>query len=284
MSFRPVPSADGSVVTFLSLARNLVSGDTSPGNQAYAVKTASVMSSSAPDDTTAPTVAFSSPAAGATVTNPVTFSGTVSDAGGVQTVDLGIRRGTSTTGFTWLQADGTTWAATAYRAPAAVDTAAGTWSVTAWGSLPDGSYSAQVRAFDTSRNTSNKFQAFKVATASTDTTAPTATITSPANNATGVTSPVTVTGTASDDVAIRNVSVGVKNTATGMWLQSDGSWATTPAYKHAATLTAAGTSSTDWSKSFTLPAGKYRAEAQAWDTSGNVLATKPATVFTVITS
>jgi len=41
-SFRPVPSSDGSVVTFQSLARNLVSGDTSSGYQIYAVSTATV--------------------------------------------------------------------------------------------------------------------------------------------------------------------------------------------------------------------------------------------------
>jgi len=42
MSYRPVPSGDGSVITYQSAARNLVAGDLSVGEQVYAVTTETV--------------------------------------------------------------------------------------------------------------------------------------------------------------------------------------------------------------------------------------------------
>lgn len=275
-TFRPVPSADGGVVTFLSLARNLVPGDTSSGYQVYAVSTASVMT---PPDTTAPTIAVQAPAPGATVTNPVTLSGTVSDNQGIRGVDVGIRRGTSSTGYEWLQSDGS-WTATVYRGAANVDTTAGTWSEQLWASLPDGSYNAQVRAIDTSGNVASVWVGFKVATPSTDTTAPTVTLSSPTSKSV-VTSPVTFTGTASDDVAVKKVAFSVKNTADGTYLQGDGSWATSPAYQISADLASPSAPSTTWSKQLALPAATYATQVTAWDTSNNQPATKPWITFTV---
>jgi hypothetical protein len=277
-SFRPVPSSDGSVVTFLSNARNLVEGDTSDQYQVYAVKTASLFAS---PDTTAPTLTVDSPTAGATVTNPVPFSGTVSDDRAVRNVEVGIRRGTSTTGYEWLQPDGT-WAGTAYRGAASVDTTAGTWSLTLWASLPDGSYSSHTRAFDTSGNVTNKWVGFKVATptTTTDTTPPTVTVSSPASKST-VTSPVTFSGAATDDVGVKAVAFYVKNTATGQYLQADGTWATSPVYKVPADLTNPNGTSTDWTKQLDLPDGTYASQITAWDTSNNQPTLKPWISFTV---
>lgn len=282
-SFRPVPSSDGSVVTFLSIARNLVAGDTSEQYQVYAVKTASVLPSGETPDTTAPTLTVDAPAANATVANPVTFSGTVGDDRAVRNVEVGIRRGTSTTGFQWLQADGTTWAASAYRGAATVDTTAGTWSLTVWGSLPDGTYSSHTRAFDTTGNVTNKWVGFKVASTPADTTPPTVTVTSPAPRS-SVSNPVTFTGTATDDVAVNDVGIGFRR-GTNEWLQPDGSWLANKQHRFLATLDTPGGTSTGWTLTVphTLADGSYGASTTAWDTSSNQPTTKPWTPFTVVT-
>jgi hypothetical protein len=84
----------------------------------------------------------------------------------------------------------------------------------------------------------------------TDRTAPSVTIGSPAAGAT-VSSPFTVTGSASDNVAVSKVTVAV-----------DGGTATT----------ASGTATWSWSSS-SLPAGSHTVRAAAYDAAGNVTST-----------
>lgn len=83
-----------------------------------------------------------------------------------------------------------------------------------------------------------------------DTTNPSVAITSPANGATVTTTPVTVSGTASDDVAVSKVELSLDGTT----------W-----------VLAAGT--TSWSGSLTLVEGPNTIHARATDTSGNVART-----------
>jgi hypothetical protein len=281
-SFRPVPSSDGSVVTFLSIARNLVAGDTSDPSQyqVYAVRTASLFTA---PDTTAPTATVQTPAANATLPNPVTFSGSASDDRGVAGVQVAVRRGTTT--VEWLQQDGTTWGSAPYRFPATLATPNGT--STTWSlrlpNLPDGSYGSQTSAQDTSGNQAARpWVSFKVATPSTDATPPTVTVTSPAPKA-SVSNPVTFSGTATDDVAVSKVGVAIRR-GTNEWLQANGTWVANVQYRFQATLDAPGRTSTGWTLTLphTLDAGSYGASTTAWDSSNNQPATKPWTPFTVV--
>lgn len=146
-SFRPVPSADGSEITYLSNARNLVSGDSSQDMQVYAVSLASV--EAAAPDTAPPSVQVAQPPNGATVTSPTTLSGTASDDVGVDRVYVSVRNSAT---LQWLQPDGS-WAGTAARLSATLDnpgTPMVTWSREV--TLPTGDYGFSTTAYDTSGN------------------------------------------------------------------------------------------------------------------------------------
>jgi hypothetical protein len=101
----------------------------------------------------------------------------------------------------------------------------------------------------------------------------------PPNGAT-VTSPTTLSGTASDDVGVDRVYVSVRNSATLQWLQPDGSWAGTAA-RLSATLDNPGTPMVTWSREVTLPTGDYGFSTTAYDTSGNQAAVRPWRKFDV---
>ena len=122
-----------------------------------------------------------------------------------------------------------------------------------------------------------------------DSAAPQAVITSPAKNAV-VTStvPVTLSGSATDDVGVKEVGVAVRNPATGQWWNP-----TTGKFQQAivrvpATLTAAGGQSTGWNIAFDAPAaiaegataGKFVANVRAEDTAAkfSAVVTSPFTV------
>lgn len=146
-SFRPVPSADGSEITYLSNARNLVAGDSSQDMQVYAASLASV--EAAAPDTTSPSVQVVQPSSGATVTSPTTLSGTAADDGGVDRVYVSVRDNTT---MKWLQRDGS-WTATAARLPATLDNPGAPsvpWSREV--TLPAGDYGFSTTAYDTSGN------------------------------------------------------------------------------------------------------------------------------------
>ena len=158
-------------------------------------------------DSTAPGVAISSPAAGATVSGTVSVSGSSSDASGVAAVDV------SVDGGAWQRAAGTT-----------------SWS---WGwstaGVANGSHTLTARATDTRGNAASRTTTVTLSNTVADTTTPSVTFTSPTSGAT-VSGTTPVTGTASDDRGLAKVDVSVDNagwyavSGTSSWSWS---WTTT---------------------------------------------------------
>lgn len=98
-----------------------------------------------------------------------------------------------------------------------------------------------------------------------DTAPPTSSVTSPARN-TKVPSPVAFSGQATDDVGVDRVRVAIRDQATRLWLQSNGTWAAT-FRQFDATLSSRGAASTGWTFSRALPAGQYGVSVRAVDKS-----------------
>ena len=111
-----------------------------------------------------------------------------------------------------------------------------------------------------------------------DVTDPTVTVDLPADSV--LSAPVTLTGTASDNVAISKVRVSIRNKVTKKWLQSNGSWHDDE-FRFFADLTPTGPSSVHWSFTADLPDGSYFANIRAADTAHNHDAIKPFFPFSV---
>ncbi|NNE73076.1 MAG: hypothetical protein HKN26_05380 [Acidimicrobiales bacterium] len=103
----------------------------------------------------------------------------------------------------------------------------------------------------------------------TDVLAPSVTVDDPVESQL-VESPVTVDGTAVDDVRVDRVKLRLKDTAGGLWMQADGSFASV-VHEFIVDPSVGGSNQTvTWS--FTYPAapiGDYRIEARAVDRAGN---------------
>ncbi len=84
-------------------------------------------------------------------------------------------------------------------------------------------------------------------------------------------------GQATDDVGVDRVRVAIRDQATRLWLQSNGTWAAT-FRQFDATLWSRGAASTGWTFSRALPAGQYGVSVRAVDTSA-----KPQTPDTWVT-
>ena len=167
--------------------------DTS-SNQATSTAHAVVVDNSIPD-TTAPTVSVTAPADGATLTGAaVTISATAADDVAVASVEFFV-------GATSVGVDTT--------APYSV-----TWDST---SVPDGAVSITAVATDTSTNhTTSAAVNATVDNAVHDTTAPTVSLTAPADNASVAGANVTISADAADDVAVGSVEFFVGATSVGV--------------------------------------------------------------------
>jgi hypothetical protein len=179
-----------------------------------------------PPDTTPPTLAITSPANNsAHPPGDVVISGTATDSGsGMRDVrvrvDSGAYQQATLTGNNWTI----------------------TMNITA-----EGSHTITANARDIANNfTTRGITIFIGTPPPPDTTPPTVTITSPAPNAT-VSSPITVTGTAEDNVGVRDVRVRVDS----------GAYQT-------ATLTG-----NNWTISIASPPGAHRITVNARDAAGN---------------
>lgn len=142
-------------------------------------------------DTTAPTVSISSPAAGATVTGTVSVNATASDNVGVTKVEFyldGVLQSTDTvSAYSW------SWATTG---------------------AANGSHSLTAKAYDAAGNVKTS-TAVSVTVSNTgggtDTTAPTASITSPTSGST-VSGTVTVNASATDNVGVTKLEIYIDGT------------------------------------------------------------------------
>lgn len=203
-------------------------------------------------DTVAPQVSIGSPADGSTQqpgTLPVTI--TASDDGGLATVEYALVDPDGGASPVWQPAQpaGSGW--------------------TAWtGAVqlpPAGARDVRVRAVDAAGN---------VATASVrvspepDATAPETEITAPAAGAV-VTGPLTIAGTAADNIAVNGVEVSLRLGDDRWWNAATGTLSTGSAVWNPASASAPGSAATAWTLAAgTLPSGSWRLQARATDAAG----------------
>jgi DNA-binding beta-propeller fold protein YncE len=114
-----------------------------------------------------------------------------------------------------------------------------------------------------------------------DTTAPDGSVTTPTEGQFLTLGSLTFSGTASDDVGVESVRLGIKNVTTGEWWQANGTWGASYAAL-LATLGSPGGAATTWDYSWTPPEpGDYALSVGTRDLSGNTDATRPWVRFTV---
>ncbi len=102
---------------------------------------------------------------------------------------------------------------------------------------------------------------------SSDTAAPTVAVSRPAALQV-VTSPVTFTGSATDDRGVQAVDLRIRDNNTLLWLQPGGAWGAT-ARRLPTTLTSPGATTSAWRATIALPDGAYGFDAQAFDAAGS---------------
>jgi hypothetical protein len=101
-----------------------------------------------------------------------------------------------------------------------------------------------------------------------DSQAPAASVASPASGQVLSPGTVAITGSATDNVGVAGVDVGIQNKGTGQWLHADGTWGAYQA--QAAGLGNPSSPTTSWSFTWTPPAdGSYATSAVARDAAGN---------------
>ncbi|HEY3238998.1 MAG TPA: NHL repeat-containing protein, partial [Acidimicrobiia bacterium] len=112
-----------------------------------------------------------------------------------------------------------------------------------------------------------------------DTLAPDASVTVPApNQQFAQNTPVTMAGTAVDDVAVVSVKVAVKNQDTGLWWRPNGTWGAF--VQHDAILSASGSATTGWTFTWPgAPTGRYALQVFTQDGTGKTDPTKPWVPF-----
>jgi hypothetical protein len=220
-----------------------------------------------PPDTVAPDTALSAPAEGSTLpTGPVVIGGTATDNLALGGVRVSIQD--TGTGQYWT---GSGWSATATTVNgtlASPGAATSNWSYT-FNAPSAGSYAVTAAAVDSSNvvdSTPAGPLSFSTA-GSPDTTNPGQTVvTSPAVNSTSP-SPVTIVGTASDNVGVTSVRVYIRLNGTTTWWNGTSFGAYTFVQ---ATLASPGATTTTWSYTFTPPAsGNYGLQTRAFDAAGN---------------
>jgi hypothetical protein len=223
-----------------------------------------------PPDTTAPDTAITTPDVdGATLpSGALTMIGTASDDKQVTGVRLSISNGSNQY---WT---GSAWSTTPSTVNATIDSGSGTPSAT-WRYAFNGtagSYMVSATAVDASNNAdgSPAVRTFSMAGAP-DTTAPSPTVTSPAQvNATVTGTTVPIGGNVTDNVGTTAVRITIQDTVSKLWWTGSGWGAFT---NIPTTLASPGSNNTTWSYTFTPPAtGKYGYQVTAVDAAGNVSA------------
>lgn len=215
------------------------------------------------EDTVAPgDVAYSAPAAAATVGNPVRISGSATDNIGVAAYLVAVRNDAGQ----WVQPNGAL-AATRYefRATVKVNGAFDLDVVLPGG----GGYTAEAKALDGGGQVSPNWVTRSFTANNTDAVLPGTTIAVAPTPPVPTETVATVSGTATDNVAVAGVKVRVRTSA-GLYVQDDFS-ISTAVNDLPVTLGAAPAPSVTWSSSAgnRLPADTYSVEAVVTDTSNN---------------
>ena len=216
------------------------------------------------DDASPPSVVVSSPGEGATVSSPVSLSGSASDDVGVVSVVVEIYNRDTTE---WW--NGSAWqpVRTSVAATLGAGSTSRSWS---YGFDPPSAavlpYWVTVRAFDGAGNPSAyRYRNFTV---SDDASPPSVVVSSPGEGAT-VSSPVSLSGSASDDVGVVSVVVEIYNRDTTEWWNGS-AWQ--PVRTSVAATLGAGSTSRSWSYGFDPPSAAvlpYWVTVRAFDGAGN---------------
>lgn len=236
-------------------------------------------------ESTIPTVTMATPVSGVVSADAITISGTAADDTAVAAVQVAVRD--TSTGLYW-NPHNASWVTWKY------------WSLTPWwGAAPSqsvsyewafkgvtrgASYAIDVRAMDTSGNYSwLKSASVSVLSGTPDVAPPDATLTSPAPNAVLPGGPVTFTGTATDDVSVASVRIGVRDRTTGLWWQPGGGWG---AFAWLTATTASpGAATTTWSYQWSPPAdGSYGVLVDAVDASSKTDPSRTWVTFSTSTA
>ncbi len=210
-------------------------------------------------DTVDPTGSITAPTASQFVAKPVVISGTANDNSTVAGVEIAIY----SAGKWW---NGSAFQAAYARVPvtmASPGAASTNWSYSFSPPESSGIYAVNALVYDaTYRYSFTPYVIFGIP----DTVVPSGAITTPAPGAV-VSRPVSVTGTATDDVGVASVQVAVFGNGSQWWNGS--SWQA--AYTRVnATLTAPNAAFTSWTYSFNPPAsGTFAINITTLDTSGN---------------
>ena len=206
---------------------------------------------------------------------PIELFGSATDNIGVVSVKVAVRdRDTGE----WLHADGTFGPFERFEAdlsdPGATHTG---WSH--FVDVPEGDYSLSVRAFDAIGNSSS-ISPWHHFTIGPDTIPPVPVAGFPyGKTLLSLGAPVTLWGTATDNVAVASVKVAIRDRTTGMWLRPDGTFGSF--HRFTAELSDPGAMSTDWQYEVELAEGDYSMSVRAWDAAGNTMSLSPWHHFTV---
>ena len=248
------------------------------GNVDPTASGASFSVTSGSPDTAPPETTLASPTAGEELpAGTVRLSGSASDDRSVAEVRVGIKDRQANL---WLQPDGTWSSSWAYLpAPLSAPGAPATDFLLDVESAP-GSYWAFARGVDEAGNVDPTASGASFSVTSTDDVAPDGTITAPEAGQT-LSQPVALTGGATDDVGVTEVTIGVRDSATGQWLGADGQWYAS--FQRIPTeLSDEGATSTTWSyQASALAPGNYGMTVFAADAAGNVDPMRPWITFFV---
>ena len=151
------------------------------------------------------------------------------------------------------------------------------WSLTV--AVPDGDYQAFALAVDAGFqfDPTAAASAFVVSTGGPDTIAPDGTIVSPLENQT-VTAPLTIVGSATDNVGVDRVAVAIRDRDTDLWLRPD---ATFGAWTRFDADLSGPPQDVTWTFAVNLAAGSYEVVTYVWDAAGNSDDTKAKVKFVV---
>jgi len=214
---------------------------------------------------------------------PVTLSGNATDNVGVTEVRIGIQDRVSKQWFRSTNTWGAFQAQQATLASPGGTSTGWTFSFTP-PSGGSGQYALQVTAADAAGNVdpTKPWVTFNVSSGGggNDTTPPNGTVSVPTNTQTLNGIPAQLSGSATDNVGVAQVRIAIRDRSTGLWLRGNGTWGTFQNLQ--AVLGAPGGTSTNWTFSFTPPAGgsgNYALQVAAVDAAGNVDPTKPWVPF-----
>ncbi len=206
-----------------------------------------------------PSVVISTPTAGQTVTSiPVNITGSATDDAGI--IDTRVAIQDLTTSLWWT---GTAWSGTRTELTATLtspNAQSTSWQYM-WSVPQNGSYRVESTATDSAANSSSlATRDFVFLDA-----IPTIQVSSPTQLQAFSTTPIALLGSANDDLGVSKVTHAVRQDSTSLWLQSNGTWASTRVEFDLA-MASPGATTSAWSGNFAPPsAGQYTVEFQATD-------------------